>query len=455
MKSLLNFLKSAPSLPEMTDAAEIKKEYTHWRFRILYSTFVGYVFYYFTRKSFTFAMPGIIEDLHFDKGQLGLLGSVFAISYGLSKFISGVLSDQCNPRYFMALGLIITGIINILFGISSTLFLFVLLWGLNGWFQGFGWPACARSLTHWFSRSERGSFWATWGASHSIGAFVIPWIVGLCLVYFDWRMAMFIPGILCILGGLLVMNRLRDNPQTLGLPSIEKYRNDYDGPKTEDEDKELTTKGLLKNVLSNRYIWILGLAYFFLYGVRIGIDWTALFLIEVKGYNQLSASGVVSLFEAGGFCGTLCAGVISDRLFAARRGPVNALFAILMLISILGFSIAPAGFLDSLFMFCIGFAVMGPQVLIGLTAAEICHKSAAATATGFIGLIAYVGAAAAGYPLGRIIDLWGWEGFFWTMNICCLAAIVFLLPLWNVTRATVLKEKPSAIAPSKTEAEYA
>jgi len=141
---LLKLLEPAPYLPEIEDPAEVKKLYHYWRIRILYSMFVGYAFYYFTRKSFTFAMPGIISELGFDKSQLGILASVFSITYGISKFASGIISDRSNARYFMALGLIVTGIFNILFGLSSSLVLFCLFWGLNGWFQGFGWPPCAR-----------------------------------------------------------------------------------------------------------------------------------------------------------------------------------------------------------------------------------------------------------------------------------------------------------------------
>src|ERR1700691_4590187 len=112
-------LQPAPHLPEIKDEEQVRQDYKYWRIRILYSMFIGYAFYYFTRKSFTFAMPGLIESLHFDKGQLGLLGSILYITYGISKFASGVLSDRSNPRYFMAFGLMMTGVFNICFGFSS------------------------------------------------------------------------------------------------------------------------------------------------------------------------------------------------------------------------------------------------------------------------------------------------------------------------------------------------
>lgn len=436
MNSLLKILKPAPYIKEIEDPDVVKKEYTYWRYRILYSMFFGYAFYYFTRKSFTFAMPGLIQDLGFDKSQLGFLGSVFAITYGISKFTSGVFSDQTSPRYFMALGLILTGICNVFFGWSSSLIMFAVFWGLNGWFQGCGSPPCARFLTHWYSHGERGSWWSVWNVSHNVGAFAIPWIVGICLQYFGWRSAMYVPGILCILGGIFLINRLRDTPQSLGLPSIEKFRNDYAGTNPEDNDeKVLTARELLVSVLSNPYIWMLAIAYFFVYFVRTGInDWTALFLLETKGYTSLKASGVVSLFEAGGFIGSLSSGWASDRLFGARRGPVIVLYTTALLIGVLCFwGVSPDyPFLDSVALFFIGMAIFGPQMLIGMAAVELSHKRAAATATGFAGFVAYMGAASAGYPLGYIIDLWGWDGFFISMAICCVISVLLLLPLWGI-----------------------
>ena len=76
----------------------------------------------------------------------------------------------------------------------------------------------------------------------------------------------------------------------------------------------------------------------------------------------------------------------------------------------------------------IGFFIFGPQLLVGLAAAEIVDKKAAGTANGFAGCLAYIGAAMTGYPLGATIDRWGWEGFFWVLLISSVATCVVLLP---------------------------
>jgi MFS transporter, OPA family, sugar phosphate sensor protein UhpC len=458
VNKLFSLLQPAPYIAEIKDKDKVQADYKYWRIRILYSMFIGYAFYYFTRKSFTFAMPGMVTELGFDKSQVGILGSILSITYGISKFTSGVVGDRVNPRYMMALGLVLTGICNICFGLSSSMFLFAVFWGLNGWFQAFGWPPCARFLTHWYSHSERGSWWATWNVSHNVGGFLIFWIAGAALQYFGWRYAMFIPGILCILGAFFLVNRLRDTPQSLGLPPIEKYRNDYvTTAELEAEEKPLTTRQLLVDyVLKNPYMWVLAVAYFFVYAVRTGInDWTVFYLVEAKNYSGIGATGCASLFEVGGFFGSLVAGWSSDRLFNARRGPINVLFTLMALTAISIFFLVPAGYywVDSAAMFMIGFAIFGPQMMIGLVAAELSHKQAAATSTGFVGFFAYIGAASAGYPLGLITQVWGWQGFYLALLGCCVLATLLLIPLWSVTSNSLINKNNKRMA--KREAKVA
>lgn len=438
---------------------EIQARYQYWRIRIFYSMFVGYALFYLTRKSFTLVMPVMIADLGFDKAQVGWLGTVLALSYGMSKFVSGILADRSNPRYFMACGLIITGMLNILFGMSSSITFFAIFWGLNGWFQGFGFPPCASLMTHWYSHSERGSWWSSWNTSHNLGSNLIRGIVMATLLFFSWRWGMYIPGVLCILGGIFLINRLRNTPESVGLPPIEKFRNDYvgSGVKPGEESKKLTTKEVLFTyVLANPFIWLLGVSYFFVYFVRTSIDnWVALFLMEHKAYSFEWANVCASAFEWGGIAGGISAGWISDRLFGAKRGPVNALFALLMFVSVFIFWATPAGFasVDSAALFLVGFSVFGPQMLIGVHAAELAHKKAAATSTGFIGWFAYLGAAVAGGPFGQMIENMGWTSFFWVVCGCCLISFLLLIPLWSATDAPSLAEDP--VRSSSTDPEYA
>lgn len=432
---LLKFFKSAAAAPEIEDPKVIDKTYKYWRWRIFIGMYVGYVFYYFSRKSYTCIMPLLIQDLGLTKSELGILASLFAIAYGGSKFLSGVLSDRSNPRVFMSVGLILTGVLNILFGMTSSLMLLAIFWGLNGLFQGWGWPPCAKLLTSWYSQKERGTWWGLWNSSHNVGGAVIPLVVGVSAQLMGWRFGMYVPGVLCIAIGLFVLFALRDTPASLGLPPIEKFKDDYP-PSRQIQEEEISLKELLfKYILNNRYIWLLGIAYFFVYLIRGAFnDWSPLFLMETRGYQLVTANAAILWFEMGGLVGSLVAGWASDKVFKGRRGPINTLFALGVIGAIFALWKMPPGmlYLDYFLIFIIGFLIFGPQMLIGVAAAELSHKKAAGAATGFIGFIAYLGIATSGYPLTKIMEAAGWNGFFVTLAVCGLVSVLLLIPMWSI-----------------------
>jgi sugar phosphate permease len=172
-KSILSALRAQKSATPITDENEIKQVYRHWRIRTMYSMLVGYAAFYLVRKNFSMAMPVFLEQMHYTKTDLGLMLTLFSVFYGVGKFANGVLADRANPRYFMALGLFASAIVNIFFGMSSGLFMLSLFWIANAWFQSMGWPPCARMLTHWYAPRELGTMWGVWNASHQIGGAAI------------------------------------------------------------------------------------------------------------------------------------------------------------------------------------------------------------------------------------------------------------------------------------------
>jgi hypothetical protein len=54
---------------------------------------------------------------------------------GASKFLSGVLGAKLSPRLMLSVGLMATATVNIMFGFSSSLVLFCVIWAINGTLQ--------------------------------------------------------------------------------------------------------------------------------------------------------------------------------------------------------------------------------------------------------------------------------------------------------------------------------
>ncbi|KJG26527.1 MFS transporter [Photobacterium iliopiscarium] len=410
----------------------VDQRYKYWRLHIMVSMYIGYAGFYLTRKNFTYAMPAMIADLGWDKVDIGMMGTLFYLTYGCSKFISGMISDRSNPRYFMGIGLIATGIINICFGFSSSIMAFTLLWIANAWFQGWGWPACSKLLTTWYSRSERGLWWSCWNTAHNVGGALIPLLVGFLTVHYGWRYGFFVPGIVAIIIGIGLCWRLRNKPTAMGLPSVGLWRHDHLEMAQENEGIGLTQRQVLfKYVLTNKYLWLLAMSYVLVYIVRTAInDWGNLYLTEQHHYSLLSANGALSLFEVGGFLGSLVGGWGSDKLFGGNRGPMILLFSMGIFLAVAALWLMPVTnyILQAGCFFAIGFFVFGPQMLIGMAAAECSHKDSVGAATGFVGLFAYMGAALAGYPLAIIMNHYHWTGFFVVISVAAALIGLLLLP---------------------------
>ena len=163
---------------------EQHKRFKHWQMRTILATMVGYALFYFVRKNFSLAMPGLEADLGISKVSLGIFLTLNGVVYGLSRFVNGVLADRMNARWYMAIGLALCALANFAFGFgedisswitgehtgdrfTNTMILFMgVMWVVNGLLQGTGFPPCARLLTHWIPPRELATKMSVWNTSH-------------------------------------------------------------------------------------------------------------------------------------------------------------------------------------------------------------------------------------------------------------------------------------------------
>lgn len=451
ISAFINKMKMAPGLPRITDLEKLKTSYRYWRIRAFYSVFLGYAFYYVCRKNISVAMPALIEQLGYSKTQLGIVGSMFYFTYMIAKFTNGVMCDKANPRYFMALGLFVASMANIAFAFSpaissninllvgatlSPIFFFALFWTINGYMQSMGSPMGPKVMSSWFSVSERGTKYAVYNTCHNVGAFTTMALGGWVVQKWGWQAGFFVPGIFCAFGALFVVNRLRDRPESLGLPPIEEYHNE----KSLETDKErITDKTKLRYiawhyVFTNYRIWLLAFASTFVYIIRYGLDdWAPTYLHEVKlssiGFAGLKSS-VIELF---GIPGGILAGMATDYFFKGRRIPVAAICLLGLSISATILYLIPPGHgvYDTIALAMCGFFTYGPQMLIpGLAAIDFSTRRAAGTAVGVTGSFSYLGAVISGVGSGILLDKFGWTGGFYLWIGSALLAMLLITPLW-------------------------
>jgi OPA family glycerol-3-phosphate transporter-like MFS transporter len=445
LKRLRKVFAPAPHIARLPDA-EVRRLYPRYRWRIMEATFIGYATFYLVRNNLSPVLLDMEETLGYTRAQMGNIAAMTALGYGLGKFVMGALSDRSNPRVFMALGLLATAICNFAFGEATSYPVHLRLWALNGFVQGMGWPPCGRSMGHWFSEKERGLTFSIWNTAHNVGGGIAGYLAAWAAHSFGgWQYAFFIPGVLATIGAVYLLARLRDMPQSVGLPPIEEYKQDYPehhGQRGEPE-RELTTWELLFHyVLINKWIWLLAFANFFAYVARYSmLDWGPTYLREVKGASEIGGGLAVTAIEFGGIPSTILLGWVSD-LAQGRRGRVATLCMIPILAAFTTILFTPAGYLwlDMWMLAVVGFFIYPVINFIVIIALDLTGKKAIGTAAGFIGLFGYLGRAAhnkySGEMLNSLKETYGNETA-WTVVIaaflaCAAVGLVLLAFTWRL-----------------------
>jgi OPA family sugar phosphate sensor protein UhpC-like MFS transporter len=394
--------------PRIDDQALIDRLYKRHRLRIMLAITIGYGLVYTCRLALSMVKKPLIDGGIFTPVELGIIGSALFYTYAFGKLTNGFLADHMNLKFFFAFGVLISALINIGMGFSTILWVSVLLWGLNGWFQGFGAPTGAVALATWFSNSERGRMYGIWSTAHAIGeGLTFVGVAGLVTLW-GWRAGFWGPGVLCIVvaGGLYLL--MQDRPQTLGLPRVAEWKNDFVSSDEGRKEKKESTWAIQRTILKLPAIWILALASASIYVTRYAINsWGVLYLQEAKGYSLMQAGAAISVNTIAGILGALAFGFASDKIFNARRPPTNVIFAAMEIVGLLMVFFGPPG--KPLFMtvafFVYGFGLTGLVTSLGgLFALDIAPKRAAGAAMGFIGVFSYVGAALQDQISGHLIE---------------------------------------------------
>jgi len=412
---------------EITEPGKISSEYRRWQRRVLVSSIVGYATFYFVRKNLSIAMPVMESSLGIRKTQLGLFLTMHGLLYGVSKFANGFLGDRANARVLMVSGLAMSAILNVLFGFSSTVIALGLIWTLNGWFQGMGFPPCARLMSNWFSPKELATKFSLWNMSHPLGGGLIVIICGY-LVAINWRLCFFVPAALALACAVFLWFALPDTPPSVGLPEVEGT-----GVTNRESSREFRLF-IYEHVFRNKYIWIVSVANFFVYIIRYAVlDWGPTLLTQSKHIQIAHAGWMVAGFEFFGLIGALIGGWLTDKYFGGRAVRVCLIYMILTGVSIFLFWRIPgqSELGTAALLGAAGFFIYGPQCLLAVAAANLATKKAAATAIGLTSIFGYASTVLSGWGLGALVQHYGWNVAFEGLIIVAVFGSLLFALAWG------------------------
>ncbi len=400
-RSLPAWLRTRPAAPRLADPAEVDRLYRRKRWNTFLGITIGYSFFYTTRLTLAVAKKPMMDAGLVDAEELGRIGFVLYLAYAFGRLSHGFLADRAHIGRLLATGLLGSAVLNLLFGRSSTLTAFLVLWGFNGWFQSMGSAPCGANIAAWFGQRARGARYSIWSMAQNFGEGIVFVLTAGVVATLGWRWAFWGPGVVCGVVAFALARFVQDRPVTYGLPPVGEYEGEAG------EEPEPVGRAQLR-MLRNPAMWVLGLASAFLYMARYGInEWFVLWLQEAKSYELLQAGIVTSFSPIVGIAGTLLAGPLSDRCFGGRRIAPALLYGVLLVVGLVAARWVPPGHVlaDTIAVSACGFAIGGLLVfLAGLIAIDISPRRAAGAAMGLVGVFSYLGAAVQNWITGHLVE---------------------------------------------------
>jgi OPA family sugar phosphate sensor protein UhpC-like MFS transporter len=403
LNPVATFFKTGADRPLLsTDRALVDRLYRRKRLSVFLSVTLGYGLFYTTRINFSIVKKPLLDAGIMSATQMGLVGSALLFVYSFGKLINGFLADRCNIARFMSTALLFSALVNLALGFNEMFLLFFALWGLNGWFQSIGSAPSVVALSHWFGLKERGTRYGIWSASHSIGEGLTFAGTAFLVSLTGWRWGFWGPGLLSLIASLVMYHTIADRPQTLGLPSISKYKGDP-------EPERGVSIGVHQlQVIKHPGVWMLALANSCLSVARYGMgNWGPLYLQISKNYSGAAAGSLLAVYPIAEILGSVTSGFVSDRLFGSKRNAPAFIYGLLEIGSLAALYVIPPGYrwLDTAALAVFGFALGGLLVYLGgLMAIDLVSRKAAGAAMGLVGLLTYIVAAVQDTVSGYLID---------------------------------------------------
>jgi len=395
-----------------------------WQLKTFLAFTLVYPLYYLGRYNYTAVLPAIMLEFNWSYAMVGSFATVLTLTYAFGQLINGFFADRYGPRLMLALGGIMSMVMNFFTSMGSSFMGMMMTWGINGYFQAMGWNSVCKLEVNWFSPKRRGVALSFVDGVCGVVTALIPVLIAILMVDLGWRSAFWLPSIIlavaCIIFYLVVQNK----PGDVGL----------EAPWLKEVEKKSFVEQFKYSYRGAFADWRLVLSYC-IYGCtqfcRFGlITWLPIWLFMTTGRSLLESVLVASLFQWGASGGSILFGWLSDKV---GRIPIIALGLILGGVAIFGLVAFPTADLSLLILLftVAGIGIEAIEIPLFLMPIDILGEDRAGTTAGVMNCIGKLGATAQGIGLGFIIDVFGFHSMFALTGLISFLGVALLYPLWR------------------------
>jgi len=401
-----------------------------------------YAFLYMGRYNLTVskdAFGGLMTNEDF-----GIIFGIGTAVYGAAFVINGPLTDRIGGKRALLMGGLGATLANVALGALASLrvtenlvVIFSAIYGVNMYFQSFGAVAIVKINAPWFHVRERGVFGAIFGILISLGVyFAFDW-GGAIVERFAVQWVFFVPA--AVLGVLFVVVAVvvRDTPGEAGFDDF-----DTADASSGDDGPRKGAVEVFKMMFQSPVIMTIACIEFCSGFLRQAImQWYK----TIMKQTGLSVDNFVYenwglLLCCAGIVGGVFAGVMSDRVFGSRRGPVAGVLYGCLLVGavVLVFVLETAA---------LGWVVIGMSLCVigvhgmlsGTASMDFGGRRNAGIAVGIIDGFVYAGTAAMSFTYGALLpsatpqsaDLGNYGAWPIAMIPVAMVGLFLALRVWN------------------------
>src|SRR5262245_38008559 len=413
-----------------------------WQMTTAGTLLAGYAGYYVCRSNLSVVAPELVREFGsrgLDRSAIGLIVSSGVLAYAVGKVITGISGDFIGGRTAFLGGMVLSVLATVLFGLSTALPVFVVIWMSNRFVQSVGWGALVKGPAHWFGPERYGRVMAVLSLSFLFGDAVGRFFLGRLMSNgLGWRGIFFASsatlGVIAAGSWLL----LRNSPADVGLPVPPVSEANVFGSSGTDS-APTGIRDLLAPFLRSSSFWAICAVSFGLTLIRETFNaWTPTYLVDVYRLTEADAAQKSSLFPLIGGVSVLLVGRLSDRASSSTRLIATAPFLILSVVALglFGSSVALQSEAIGLFLLgAVAFFVIGPySLLAGAIAVDLGGRRGSATAAGLIDSAGYLGGVLAGWAVGTLAEQGGWASAFRLLAGVAAVAAAAVVAYWALQR---------------------
>lgn len=386
---------------------------TPQRWKVLWATFLTYLFDSYDLMVLAIAMPVLLKVLQISLPEGGLLGSATMLGAMLGSILFGLIAENLGRRLALVLALLWLGLCMAAVYVVDSWAHWMVLRFISGLALGGVWGPCAALIAAHWSPQYRGRAASFVFSSFAIGA-VLAALVGRWVVQIQWQW-LFMAGASSIPMAALVHRLLPPDSRPAG-PARADARPEPIGVQA------IFAGDLARVTLPATLVSIVNLA-----GYWGAAFWIPTFLTQERGLSVSTMLGFSFVMYVGMFAGFQFFGWLADRIGRRRS----------MLVSFLVCALAIGIYIvvrEAMFLFwwgaVVGFGLCGAGGILGAYYAELFPERVRAYAGGFCWNMGRIGAMIAPFTIGAIGKTHGLQaGLTVTCVIYLLgAAMLFLLP---------------------------